>query len=390
MSTQEEQVPAGEPSSEPRRRKKRSGDPAAVPEGDRPYKRIHIPEFCLPAIAYLKRDLGFVNDLQIIPWLLEQIRFPPCETPASGNFVPRPMSPPGGGGSSAGQRLSVRVTVVQASTVVFDTPSTLVKAEQLINLAASKGSQLIVFPEAFVGGYPRFLFSDDSGTKEVPFGDDDRLKYRASAVDLSGPEVERLSQMAAKYQVNMVMGVVERSGTNLYSTVIFWDSQGKLQGSHRKSTILHSESPLWSPASSSLVLPLYATSSAGRIGGLISSDNRLPLLRSMLYERGIQIYCAPTADATKVWKASMTHIAVEGSCFVLSANQFCRQSDYHRYCVEEEEEEKDDAVVSPGGSVIVSPRGEIMEGPRYHGEYVLSTDLGMYVIIHFGNYLNDH
>ncbi|CAI0468436.1 unnamed protein product [Linum tenue] len=86
----------------------------------------------------------------------------------------------------------------------------------------------------------------------------------------------------------------------------------------------------------------------------------------------------------------MTHIAVEGSCFVLSANQFCRQSDYHRYCVEEEEEEKDDAVVSPGGSVIVSPRGEIMEGPRYHGEYVLSTDLGMYVIIHFGNYLNDH
>lgn len=96
---------------------------------------------------------------------------------------------------------------------------------------------------------------------------------------------------------------------------------------------------------------------------------------------GIEIYCAPTADSRDVWQASMTHIALEGGCFVLSANQFCRRKDYppppEYVFAGTEEELTPDSVVCAGGSVIISPSGAILAGPNYDGEALISADLGM-------------
>lgn len=96
---------------------------------------------------------------------------------------------------------------------------------------------------------------------------------------------------------------------------------------------------------------------------------------------GIEIYCAPTADSRDLWQASMTHIALEGGCFVLSANQFCRRKDYPpppEYIFSGTEEElTPDSVVCAGGSVIISPSGTILAGPNYDGEALISADLGM-------------
>jgi predicted amidohydrolase len=95
---------------------------------------------------------------------------------------------------------------------------------------------------------------------------------------------------------------------------------------------------------------------------------------------GIEIYCAPTADSRPVWQASMTHIALEGGCFVLSANQFCRRKDYpppSEYAFASlGEEPSPDTVVCPGGSVIISPTGEVLAGPNYDGEALITADLG--------------
>lgn len=96
---------------------------------------------------------------------------------------------------------------------------------------------------------------------------------------------------------------------------------------------------------------------------------------------GVEIYCAPTADARDVWQASMVHIALEGGCFVLSANQFCRRKDYppppDYVFAGAEEEPSMDSVVCAGGSVIVSPSGAVLAGPNYEGEALISADLGM-------------
>ncbi|OAY74666.1 bifunctional nitrilase/nitrile hydratase NIT4B-like [Ananas comosus] len=279
--------------------------------------------------------------------------------------------------------VTVRATVVQASTVFYDTPATLDKTERLVAEAAELGSQLVVFPEAFIGGYPRgSTFGVAIGSRSAK-GREEFRKYHAAAVDVPGPEVDRLAAMAGKYKVFLVMGVIERAGYTLYCTVLFFDSQGQYLGKHRKLMPTALERVIWGFGDGSTI-PVYETP-LGKIGALICWENRMPLLRTALYGKGIEIYCAPTADAREVWQASMAHIALEGGCFVLSANQFCRRKDYppppEYVFAGLEDEPSSDTVVCAGGSVIISPSGAVLAGPNYEGEALISADLDLGEIV---------
>ncbi|KAM3242424.1 hypothetical protein ACQJBY_054840 [Aegilops geniculata] len=265
--------------------------------------------------------------------------------------------------------------------------STADKAERLIAEAAGYGSQLVVFPEAFVGGYPRgstFGFGISiSITNPKDKGKGEFQKYYAAAIDVPGPEVTRLAAMAGKYKVFLVMGVIEREGYTLYCSVLFFDPLGRYLGKHRKLMPTALERIIWGFGDGSTI-PVYDTP-LGKIGALICWENKMPLLRTALYGKGIEIYCAPTADSRPVWQASMTHIAMEGGCFVLSANQFCRRQDYpppSEYAFAGlGEEPSPDTVVCPGGSVIISPSGEVLAGPNYDGEALITADLDMGEIV---------
>ncbi|RRT66988.1 hypothetical protein B296_00018563 [Ensete ventricosum] len=319
---------------------------------------------------------------------------------------------------------TVRATVVQASTVFYDTPATLgnfdvasrnsffllvfraafdfdtkavldflaaafsYKAERLIAEAASYGSQLVVFPEAFIGGYPRgSTFGVAIGSRSAK-GKEEFRKYHAAAIDVPGPEVDRLAALAGKYKIFLVMGVIERAGYTLYCTVLFFDPQGQYLGKHRKLMPTALERVIWGFGDGSTI-PVFETP-MGKIGALICWENRMPLLRTALYGKGIEIYCAPTADARDVWQASMVHIALEGGCFVLSANQFCRRKDYppppDYVFAGAEEEPSMDSVVCAGGSVIISPSGAILAGPNYEGEALISADLAKFDFDVVGHY----
>ncbi|KAH9317590.1 hypothetical protein KI387_019359, partial [Taxus chinensis] len=251
------------------------------------------------------------------------------------------------------------------------------KAERLIAEGAARGSQLLVFPEAFIGGYPRgSSFGLVIGNRSLK-GQEEFRKYHASAIDVPGPEVDRIAAAAAKYKVHLVMGVIERAGFTLYCTVLFFDSQGQFLGKHRKLMPTALERCIWGFGDGS-TLPVYDTT-IGHIGALICWENRMPLSRSALYAKGIELYCAPTADSRQSWQASMTHIAVEGGCFVLSANQFCRRKDYppppDYVFGGSDEEPSAETVVCAGGSVIISPSGTVLAGPNFEGEALISADL---------------
>lgn len=273
----------------------------------------------------------------------------------------------------------VRATVVQASTVFYDTPATLDKAERLLAEAASYGSQLVVFPEAFVGGYPRGSTFGVSIGNRTAKGKEEFRKYHASAIDVPGPEVDRLAAMAGKYKVFLVMGVIERDGYTLYCTILFFDPQGHYLGKHRKVMPTALERVIWGFGDGSTI-PVFDTP-IGKIGAAICWENRMPLLRTAMYAKGVEIYCAPTADARDIWQASMTHIALEGGCFVLSANQFCRRKDYppppEYVFAGTEDDLNPDSVVCAGGSVIISPSGNVLAGPNYDGEALISADLDL-------------
>ncbi|EFJ28250.1 hypothetical protein SELMODRAFT_171766 [Selaginella moellendorffii] len=271
----------------------------------------------------------------------------------------------------------VRASVVQASTIYGDTPATIAKAEKLIAAAATLGSQLVVFPEAFLGGYPRgSTFGTAVGYRSSQ-GREEFRRYHSCAIDVPGPEVDLLAAAAAKFRVNLVMGVIERSGGTLYCSILFFDSQGVFLGKHRKCVPTAAERLIFGYGDGS-TLPVYKTE-LGRVGGLVCWENRMPLLRTALYAKGVEFYCAPTADSRETWQATIRHIAVEGGCFVLSCNQFCRRRDYppspDYTFAGFAEEPSPDKVVCAGGSAIISPSGDILAGPHYEGEAVLSADL---------------
>ena len=268
----------------------------------------------------------------------------------------------------------VRAAVVQAASVAFDLERTLEKAERLVAEAAMKGARIVVLPEAFVSGYPRgSSFGAVIGSRTAA-GRELFRRYWESSIDVPGGAVDRLGEAARSHRVFLVAGVIERESGTLYCTVLFFGPDGTYLGKHRKLMPTASERLVWGYCDGS-TLPVFQTE-IGRIGAVICWENYMPLLRMTMYGKGIQIYCAPTADGRDSWPATMRHIAIEGRCFVLSCNQFSRRGDYP---LDYETEFGSDplTVMSRGGSCIVNPMGEIIAGPDYESEAILVADLDL-------------
>lgn len=264
------------------------------------------------------------------------------------------------------------VAVVQAAPVAFDLKRSLDKARTLVADAAKQGAQLVVFPEAFLSAYPRGLDFGAAIGSRSDRGRDDFRRYWESSVDVPGPAVDELASMARDHRVHLVMGVVERDGGTLYCTVLFFAPDGRFLGKHRKVMPTGSERLVWGFGDGS-TMPVFDTP-LGKLGALICWENYLPLMRAAMYAKGIEIYCAPTADARDSWLATVRHIAVEGRCFVLSCNQFNRRRDFP---ADYDTPYGDDpeAIVTRGGSCIVDPFGNVLAGPNTEGEAILVAEI---------------
>jgi nitrilase len=266
-----------------------------------------------------------------------------------------------------------QAAVVQAASVVFDRERTLSKLEDLAADAARAGADLAVFPEAFVGGYPRGLTFGTVVGDRTAEGRDHFRRYWESAVDVPGPAVDRLARLARATGLHLVVGVVERDGGTLYCTVLFLSPAGYL-GKHRKLMPTAAERLVWGFGDGS-TLPVLDTP-LGRLGAVICWENYMPLLRTAMYARGVQLYCAPTADSRETWLPTVRHIALEGRCFVLSCCQFARRGDYPAD-VPNALAEGVDEVLMNGGSCIVGPLGQVLAGPDHEGETILCAELDL-------------
>jgi nitrilase len=169
------------------------------------------------------------------------------------------------------------------------------------------------------------------------------------------------------------MGVIEREGGTLYCTVLLFEP-GRYLGKHRKLMPTAAERLVWGFGDGS-TLPVYDTD-LGMLGAVICWENRMPLLRMAMYGKGIEIYCAPTADGRETWIPTVRHIALEGRCFVLSCNQFARRRDFPAD-LDEDLGSDPERVINSGGSCIVNPLGEVLAGPDYTGEVILTADIDL-------------
>lgn len=266
----------------------------------------------------------------------------------------------------------VRVAVVQAAPVMFDSRKSL---EKLADLAADAGRQraeLVVFPEAFIAGYPKgHAFGVSVGVRS-PEGRDEFRRLFESAIDVPGEAVDAIGKVARDNALHLVVGVIERDGGTLYCTALIFGSDGVLLGKHRKLMPTAMERVIWGTGDGS-TLPVVPTN-IGKIGAVICWENYMPLLRTAMYAQQIELYCAITVDDRNTWLPTVTHIALEGRCFVLSACQFLHRRDLppgypiERFAADQE-------VLIRGGSCIVGPLGQVLAGPRYGEECILTADL---------------
>jgi nitrilase len=240
--------------------------------------------------------------------------------------------------------------------------------------AAQDGASLVVFPEAFLGGYPKGLSFGAHVGSRTEDGREEFRRYHAAAVEERSEAVAQLGEIAAEHRIELVIGLVERAGGTLYCSVFFFGPDGQLQGKHRKLMPTGSERLIWGQGDGSTMPAIRAD--YGVIGAAICWENYMPLFRTAMYAKGVTLWCAPTVDDRENWQATMQHIAMEGRCFVLSACQYLLRSD----CPDDYRPVQGDApetVLIKGGSVIVSPMGKVLAGPLQDGEGILTAELDL-------------
>jgi nitrilase len=268
--------------------------------------------------------------------------------------------------------------VVQDGSVFLDREASVHKTITLARQAAAQGARLVLFPEAFISGYPRGLsFGAIVGSRSAE-GRKLYRRYVESAITIPGPEAAQLAATAADLGIYLAVGVIERdqrtAGT-LYCTLAVWGPDGTLLNLHRKIKPTASERLIWGEGDGSGLRTI--PTELGRMGGLICWENYMPLARSALYAQGVEIYLAPTADGRETWQSTIRHIALEGRCFVLSCNQFMTKAEYPED-LDEASLREVAALPDPitrGGSAIIGPLGEYLAGPLWDESGILYAEI---------------
>lgn len=266
---------------------------------------------------------------------------------------------------------SFRAAAVQATPVVGDTKATVDKVVDLIGRLANQDVNVAVFPEAFVGGYPKganFGVTIGSRTAE---GRSEFAFYHSQAINVPGPETALIAEAVQAAEIFLTIGVIERDGGTLYCTALYFTPDG-LAGKHRKLMPTASEKLIWGFGDGSTLKTVETP--WGAMGAVICWENYMPLMRMAMFGQNIKIYCAPTADDRDTWVATMRHIALEGRCFVISSCQYLTTEDSPSAIVNHLPQSGSN-VLMRGGALIVSPLGHIVAGPDYSGETILIADL---------------
>jgi len=271
------------------------------------------------------------------------------------------------------------VAAVQAASVPFDREATVTKALALVQEAAAAGAKLILFPEAFISGYPSGLSFGTVVGKRSDLGRRLWGRYWESAVEVPSRTTEKLAAAAREAGVYLAIGVIERDTQNsqgtLYCTLLTFGPDGRLLGKHRKLKPTAAERFIWGEGDGS-TLPVFDTD-LGKIGGLICWENYMPLARMAMYGQGVEIYLAPTADSRDSWQATLRHIACEGRCYVIGCNQYFIKDMYPADFEGHEELIDQPEVLSRGGSAIISPLGEVLAGPLFGEEGIVTAELDL-------------
>jgi nitrilase len=264
---------------------------------------------------------------------------------------------------------AVKVACVQAEPVLFDRAATIEKIDKLAAEIAGNGARLALFPEAFIPAYPssrwaRHLAGWDGGDARPEYA-----RLARESLTIPGPDADRIGEIARTHGLWLAVGANELERGTIYNSLLIYSPAGELELHHRKLMPTNHERLVWGLGDSK-GLETVATD-FGAVGGLICWENLMPLARFALYEGGVEVYLAPTADDSEDWHVSMQHIAREARAFVLSSCVFQRASSFP----DDVPLADGDELVGRGGSAIFGPDGRYLAGPLWDEEGILYAEL---------------
>jgi nitrilase len=268
---------------------------------------------------------------------------------------------------------TVRVAAIQSAPVYLDREATVDKAAKLVEEAGAEGAQLAVLGEAFVPGYPDWVWRTNPWSDGALY---ERLLDQAVVVPSAA--TDRLGEAARAAGCALAIGIDEREehGSTLYNSLLFLGADGVVLGVHRKLMPTGAERLVWGFGDGS-DLVAHETP-AGRVGGLICWENYMPLARAAMYAQDLDVYLAPTWDNSDTWVPTLRHIAREGRVHVIGATPCQRGSDVRDALPGLDAlYGGDDDWLSRGNTAIVSPHGEILAGPLVGEEGILFADLDL-------------
>jgi len=275
--------------------------------------------------------------------------------------------------------IKTKIAAAQLSPVYLNKEKTVNKACDAIAEAGKHGAKLLVFPEAFISGYPDWVWVIPPEATSLL--NNLYVELVENALSIPDNLTKKLCEAAKSANINVVIGMNERnaetSNSSLYNTLLFIDETGVILGKHRKLMPTNCERIVWAQGNGS-TLRAYDMS-VGKVGGLICWENFMPLARTAIYEAGTQILASPTWDKGNDWLGSMQHIAREGGVFVISNCMTLHKNDLPEEL--KDVYEKKDEWISTGGSCIISPKGKILAGPLESEEDILYADVDLSEII---------
>jgi nitrilase len=272
--------------------------------------------------------------------------------------------------------MPVKVAVIQKPPVMLQRRATIDAALASIEEAAGRGASLLVFPEAFIPGYPTWIWRLKPGS-DMALANEIHARLRANAVDLGQHHLQPVQDAAAKHGLTVVCGMSELdstySGTTLFNTVVVIGSDGAILNRHRKLMPTNPERMVWGMGDASGLR--IVDTPVGRIGTLICWENYMPLARYALYAQNIDIHVAPTWDSGDGWIASMRHIAREGGCWVIATATALEGSDVPEDFPERDRLFDDGEWINDGDAVVVKPGGTLAAGPLTRDKAILYAQI---------------
>jgi len=270
-----------------------------------------------------------------------------------------------------------KVAAAQVSPVYLNKEKTIEKACKLILSAGKNGAKLIVFPEAFISGYPDWvwLIPNSKGKELTPL----YIELVNNSISIPDESTKILCKAAAKAKIFVAIGINEintdGSGNSLYNSILYIDDKGKILGIHRKLIPTGGERLIWTQGSGDNLVSF--NTSIGKIGGLICWENFMPLPRQTMYNSGVQIYVAPTWDKSDKWITSMQYIAREGGMFVVSCCQAIKIKDIPNKYSFKNLYPEGRKWINSGNSCIINPNGDIIAGPSSEKQGIIYADIDL-------------